>query len=102
LPKLCFILVVRVKDGLEGEFLHRYDLLQRRIGEGLEGHIVHRLCRDLAEPSRWVITSEWESLEASQAWERSEEHRLLTLPLRECWGEAERSSYEVRVETAHP
>lgn len=93
---------VRVKDGLEGEFLQRYDALQRRVGEGLDGHVAHELCRDLEDPSRWLITSRWESLDASQAWDRSDEHRALMLPMRECWEEADRAGYELQIETQHP
>ncbi len=102
MARVSFMLRVRVKPGLEEEFLRRYDALQRRIGQGLDGHVVHQLCRDLDEPDRWLIASHWESLEASQAWERSDEHRELTLPLRECWEEAHRARYEVQVETEHP
>ena len=40
-----------------------------------------------------------ETVEASQEWERSQEHRELTMPLRDCWDEAQRTSYEVRLET---
>jgi heme-degrading monooxygenase HmoA len=43
--------------------------------------------------------SGWDDLAASQEWERSEEHRALTIPLRECWDGAARSGYETRVET---
>ena len=99
---VCFVLRMRVKEGSEDEFLRRYDELQRRIGQGLDGHIVHYLCRQADEPDRWLMTSYWDDLESSQAWERSDEHRALTHPLRECWDEAERTAYDVRVETRHP
>jgi heme oxygenase (mycobilin-producing) len=98
----CFTLRVLVKDEYEEEFLRRYDALRRRIGEGLEGHIVHQLFRNVDDPAHWLITSQWESLEASQAWERSDEHRELTLPLRECWDDAQRMGYELVIETKHP
>jgi heme-degrading monooxygenase HmoA len=99
---VCFVLRMRVKEGSEEEFLRRYDALQRRIGEGLDGHIVHYLCQQADEPSRWLMASYWEDIESSQAWERSDDHRALTLPLRECFSEPERTAYEVRVETRHP
>jgi heme-degrading monooxygenase HmoA len=96
---VCFILQVRVKDGHEEEFLRRYDALRERVAAGVDGHVVHQLCQGIDEPDRWLIASQWQSLEASQAWERSEEHRELTMPLRECWEEAQRAGYEVRLET---
>jgi heme oxygenase (mycobilin-producing) len=101
-PTTCFTLRVVVKDGYEAEFLERYDALCRRIAEGLDGHVVHELSRDLDDPGCWLILSRWESLEASQAWERSDEHRELTLPLRECWDDARRHGYELVMQTEHP
>jgi hypothetical protein len=49
-----------------------------------------------------VIESVWESIEAEEAWERSQEHRELTGALRECWAEAQRSRHAVEIETRHP
>jgi heme-degrading monooxygenase HmoA len=96
---VCYVLQVRVKPGQEDEFLRRYDALSERVAEGVEGHVVHQLCQGIDEPDRWLILSQWENLEASQAWDRSQEHRDLTLPLRECWDEAQRTGYVVRLET---
>jgi heme-degrading monooxygenase HmoA len=96
---VCFVLEVRVKPEQNGEFRRRYDALSERIAVGLDGHVRHQLCRGLDEPDRWLILSEWETLEASQAWERSPEHRELTMPLRECWDEARRAGYTVQLET---
>jgi heme-degrading monooxygenase HmoA len=93
---------MRVKEGSEEEFLRRYDALQQRIGQGLDGHIVHYLCRQADEPNRWLMASYWDDVESSQAWERSDEHLALTHPLRECWDEADRTAYEIRVATHHP
>lgn len=96
------MLRVRVKPGFEDEFLRRYDALQRRIAQGIDGHIVHDLCQSADDADRWLIASFWESLEASDAWHESDEHRELTMPLRECWDEVERVRYDVRVATLHP
>ena len=99
---VCFVLQVRVKPGSEEEFQRRYDALRERVAGGIDGHVVHRLCQGIDDQSRWMIFSEFETLEASQDWERSQEHRDLTMPLRECWDEAQRTSYVVRVETQRP
>ena len=96
---VCYILQVRVKAGYDDEFLRRYEALSERVAAGVDGHVVHQLCQGIDEPDRWLILSRWESLEASQAWDRSQEHRELTMPLRECWDEAERTGYAVRLET---
>lgn len=94
-----FLLRVRVPKDREQDFLARYAALARRVEEGLAGHIAHELCQSQEEPDRWAIVSRWESIEASRAWEQSPEHKALTMPLRECWVEAERSAYVVRVES---
>ena len=72
------------------------------MAAGLDGHVVHQLCQRVDEPDIWLILSQWETLEASQEWESSQEHRELTMPLRECWDEAQRTSYAVRLETKRP
>jgi heme-degrading monooxygenase HmoA len=94
-----FLLRVRVPKDRKEEFLARYAALARRIEDGLPGHIAHELCQSQEDPERWAIVSRWESLEASRAWEQSADHKALTMPLRDCWVEAERSAYVVRVET---
>jgi len=96
---VLFVLQVRVKPGREQDFLERYEQLAKRVAEGLDGHLLHQLCQHTDEPDRWLVASVWETLDASQEWERSEEHRALTMPLRECWDDAQRAGYEVRVET---
>lgn len=97
-----FVLRMRVKEGSEEEFLRRYDALQKRIGQGIDGHVVHYLCQQPDEPDRWLMASCFDDLESSQAWEQSDDHRALTHPLRECWDEAQRTAYDVRIETRHP
>ena len=94
-----FLLRVRVPKDREADFLTRYAALARRIEDGMSGHIVHELWQSADDPERWAIVSQFESLEASRAWEQSADHKALTMPLRECWVEAERSSYALRVET---
>lgn len=99
---VIIVVQVRVKNGLEEEFAVRYAALERRVAEGLDGHVSHRLCRELDDSAHWAIISVWESLEASQAWDASAEHRELLTPMRECWDEVRRSRYDVRSEQLHP
>jgi heme oxygenase (mycobilin-producing) len=103
LSEACVFLVrVRLRPDAEEEFLQRYGRLADRVAQGLDGHVAHRLCQDRDEHDRWVIESHWESYEAEEAWERTPEHRELTMAMRECWAEAERTRYTVRRETLHP
>jgi len=89
---------VKVKPDLETEFLQRFDALRSRVAQGLDGHVVHQLSQSMDDPARWMIFSLWENLAAAEQWERSPEHRELTMPLRACWDEAQRSRCEIRVE----
>jgi heme-degrading monooxygenase HmoA len=90
-----FTLSVRLKPGREEDLMRAYDALRRRVAAA-EGLVGHQLCQSLDDPDRWMITSEWESVEASSAWDRSPEHDRLTLPLRDCWQSAEAAKYVVR------
>ena len=99
---VCFVLQVKVKPDREAEFLQRFDALRSRVAQGLDGHVVHQLCQSMDDPARWMIFSLWESVAAAEQWERSPEHRELTVPLRACWDEAQRSRYEIRVEARRP
>ena len=95
---VCFVVQVKVKPDHEAEFLQRFDALRSRVAQGLDGHVVHQLSQSMDDPARWMIFSLWESTAAAEQWERSPEHRELTMPLRACWEEAQRSRYEIRVE----
>ncbi len=99
---VVFVLQVRVREGEEARFLERYAALAARVGEGLDGHVSHRLCRGSDDPDQWLILSEWESADAARAWEASAEHGALTMPLRDCWGEAQRQAYRIEGEVRHP
>jgi heme-degrading monooxygenase HmoA len=46
------------------------------------GNLRQALLRDPGEPGTFVITSDWETVEAFQAFERSPEQDALTAPLR--------------------
>jgi heme-degrading monooxygenase HmoA len=89
---------VKVKPDREAEFLRCFDALQQRIAQGLDGHVVHQLSRSMDDPSRWMIFSLWESAASAEQWDRSPEHRELTMPLRACWDEAQRMRYEISAE----
>jgi heme-degrading monooxygenase HmoA len=46
------------------------------------GHLRQALLREPGEPGTFVVTSDWETAEAFQAFERSPEQDALTAPLR--------------------
>lgn len=95
------VFLIRVKPGMQEAFLQGYELIRHDVAEGVAGHLVDQVCQSPDDPDSWVITSEWESLEHFLTWERTEEHRDLVKPMRECMAEARSLKFVVRAETSH-
>ena len=91
-----FVLEFQVSPGREEEVIRAYSALRARLEQGVPGLLRHQLCQNVDEPRRFIITSEWEDLGASTAWDRSDEHNQLVGPLRECFESAGSTKYEVR------
>jgi heme-degrading monooxygenase HmoA len=91
-----FILDVVVAPGREEDLKRAYAALRERLEEGVPGLLGHQLTQNVDDPSRWIITSEWEDIEASTSWDRSEEHNRLVRPLRECFERATSTKYLVQ------
>jgi heme-degrading monooxygenase HmoA len=91
-----FVLEIGVLPGFEEDLMRAYDALRARLERGVPGLLGHELCQSVDDPGRWILTSKWESLEASAAWDRSEEHDRLVRPLRECFERAASTKYLVR------
>ncbi len=86
---------VRIKAGTESELLRSYgELIETARRQ--PGFVDHQLCQAIEDPERWFVLSEWETTEASTAWDRSDEHRLLLTPMRACFASANRTAFEVR------
>lgn len=94
--------VIKLKPGMQDRFVEAYESIRYEVARGVKGHLVDQVCQSPEEPDQWLITSEWESLEDFLAWERTEEHRDLARPLRECMAEARSLKYVVREETSAP
>lgn len=90
-----FILDARVKPECEQDLRRAYAALRERV-EQAPGLIEHQLCESIDSPARWLVISEWESLEASSAWNRSEDHARLIEPMRACFAQAEATQLHVR------
>ena len=95
------VFILRLKPGTEKQFLHAYEGIRHLVAGGVDGHLVDQVCRSPDDPDAWLITSEWESLEHFLEWERTEEHRDLVKPMRECFAEARSLKFEVHKETGH-
>jgi heme-degrading monooxygenase HmoA len=95
------VFLIRIKPGTEERFLEAYESIRHEVAQGVEGHLVDQVCRAPDDPESWLITSEWRSLEDFLAWERTEEHRDLVKPMRDCFAEARSLKFEVRLQTGH-
>ena len=89
------IVDVRVKPGSQDELTRAYAELRARVQEQ-PGLIGHQLCEAIDDPERWLVISEWDSLETSTAWDRSGDHARLLAPMRACFAQASRAAFEVR------
>jgi len=89
-----FVLDVRVKPGCDDDLRRAYAALRGRV-EGRRGLLEHQLCQSLDDPERWAVISEWASVEASEAWDRSDEHARLIGPMRACFAEARSTKFQV-------
>jgi heme-degrading monooxygenase HmoA len=86
---------VRVKPESREALLSAYAALRQRV-EREPGLISHQLCESSDDGERWLVISEWENPESSNAWDASEDHARLLAPLRACFAQASRSSFDVR------
>ena len=91
-----FVLDFQISPGREEDVLRAYAALRERLEQGVPGLLGHQLCQNVDDPERFIITSEWEDLEASTSWDRSEEHNELVGALRACFARASSTKYEVR------
>lgn len=95
------VFLIELKPGTQDDFLAAYEKIRYVVAEGVEGHLVDQVCRSDTDPNQWLITSEWEDLESFYAWERTEEHRELVKPMRDCMAQARSLKFVVQEETAH-
>lgn len=94
------VFLVRVPRQRTQDFLAAYEKIRYEVAEGVPGHLVDQVCQSATDPEQWLITSEWDSLESFEAWERSEGHRTLVRPLRECMTEARSIRFSIRLQTS--
>jgi len=99
MPKARVVFLLKLKPGTADQFFEAYEGIRRDVAGGVKGHLVDQVCQDPNDPESVVITSEWDDIEHFLEWERTEEHRDLVKPMRECFAEARSLKYVVRRET---
>lgn len=93
------VFLVRVPLDRSAAFLEAYEKIRYSVAEGVPGHLVDQVCRSDDDPEQWLITSEWETLAAFEAWEGSADHRELVRPLAECITERRSLRFVIHMET---
>jgi heme-degrading monooxygenase HmoA len=93
------VFLIDLKPGAEEAFLAAYEQIRGQVAGSVSGHLVDQVCRLRDGGDQWLITSEWQRLEHFLAWERSDDHRELAKPLRECIASARSLKFDVVEET---
>lgn len=89
------MVVADVAEGKEAEFEAAYAQVTAAV-KGTPGHVHDELLSQQGRPGRYILLSEWESVDAFIAWEDAPIHREITVPMRPYWaGRVERFIYEV-------
>ncbi|WP_282204068.1 SchA/CurD-like domain-containing protein [Kitasatospora fiedleri] len=96
--RLRVVLMLDVHDGAQDRFLDAYELLRYQVSS-VPGHVSDQLCQSIDDPSRWLITSEWESAEPFLAWVDSPAHREMVKPMHGCVSDTRSLRYTVLRET---
>lgn len=91
--------VVRVEKEKTQDFLAAYDKVKYGVAN-TPGHLQDQICQSADDPEQWLITSEWTSQADFWAWEKSDGHKELMAPLRECYTKTEFRSFSVVAETS--
>jgi heme-degrading monooxygenase HmoA len=94
------VFLIRVPAERTGDFLAAYERIRHEVAEGVPGHLIDQVCQSLTDPEQWLITSEWESLDAFTDWERSPGHKTLVRPMRECMSETTSLRFAIRTQTS--
>jgi heme-degrading monooxygenase HmoA len=100
LEKARVLFLIRIPWERTDEFLRAYERIRYQVAEGVSGHLVDQVCRSATDPEQWLITSEWISLAHFEAWERSDGHRELVKPMRDCMTEARSIRFTVHAQTS--
>lgn len=92
------LFMMKVAEDRREDFLAAYEKVRFSVA-ATRGHIRDQICQAPDNPENWLIVSEWTSLADFFVWEKSEDHKELVRPMRECYSEPEFRSFTVVAET---
>ncbi|MEU8826771.1 SchA/CurD-like domain-containing protein [Streptomyces sp. NPDC048636] len=98
--RLRVVLLLDVRSGAEDRFLRAYDELCKQVAS-VPGHLSDQLCQSIEDPSKWLITSEWESAPPFLAWVDSAAHREMVKPMHGCVKDTRSLRFGILRETDH-
>jgi heme oxygenase (mycobilin-producing) len=58
------VFLIRVPEENREKFLRAYEQIRYEVADGVPGHLLDQVCQSTTDPEQWLITSEWESLDA--------------------------------------
>ncbi|MGW3248650.1 antibiotic biosynthesis monooxygenase family protein [Streptomyces sp. NPDC001070] len=93
-PKTRVVLRIRLQEGSGDEYAAAYDLVHRDITTA-DGFISSQLCRSVADPDSFIVTSEWRSLEQYLAFVQSKDFKARRAGMRDRVLEHESAQYTV-------
>ncbi|MFE2049399.1 SchA/CurD-like domain-containing protein [Streptomyces sp. NPDC059459] len=93
------VLMLDIHDDKQQEFLNAYDGIRDRVA-AVRGHVSDQLCQAVDNPTKWLLTSEWESAEPFLAWVNSEDHLDTVEPLQDYVRDTHSLRYSVLRETS--
>jgi heme-degrading monooxygenase HmoA len=88
------LLEMRVHSGQEEEFVEAWREVAR-LAAAAPGNVRQALLRDPREVARFVICTDWITIEDFRAFERSQEQEVATAPLRRLRESASMSLFEI-------
>jgi quercetin dioxygenase-like cupin family protein/heme-degrading monooxygenase HmoA len=92
------LFMMKVAPENRDDFLAAYEKVRFSVA-ATAGHLRDQICQSPDDPEKWLIASEWTSVEDFFTWEKSEEHKALVRPMRACYSEPEFRSFTVVAET---
>ncbi|WUH89367.1 cupin domain-containing protein [Streptomyces sp. NBC_00433] len=92
------LFMMKVDEDRREEFLAAYEKVRFSVAS-TPGHIRDQICQAPDDPRSWLIVSEWTTLAEFFTWEKSESHKEIVRPMRECYSDPEFRSFTVVAET---
>ncbi|WP_175410028.1 antibiotic biosynthesis monooxygenase [Streptomyces sp. TRM64462] len=83
MERVRVVRLLRVREGREADFVRAYRGVRERSVR-FPGHLGEQLCRSMDDSAQWLLTSEWESLEAVKRWRTDPDHTRLVEPMNTC------------------